>query len=109
MTKNCDKSAPMQRTASGPVARSDSTPRMMQFIYRRGRPVAVVIGRRAAVSEHVGEREWPLVAAMCVYAIEVAVGQRPGPYRDEDAEQHAEAVVAATAGCSLRLRRRRPA
>jgi hypothetical protein len=34
-----------------------------------------------------------LVAAKCLYALEINAGDRPGPYRDEDADQYAHHVL----------------
>lgn len=67
---------------------------VLQFIEYRRRAVAVVIGAgQAVVSEHVPDGERAIVHAMCVYAMEVAAGDRPGPYRDDAAERHATTLL----------------
>lgn len=65
----------------------------LQPIEFEHRVVAVVIGTdHAAISDRVPQDRRQLVQRMCVYALEIASGERPGPYRDKDAERHAKAA-----------------
>lgn len=64
-----------------------------QLVTFRGRPVAVVLSSGHAVVDDVVLDDRPTVDAMCVYAIEVATGQRPGPYTDADAQDHARQLL----------------
>lgn len=58
----------------------------LQIIQFNGQPVAVTVGaREAIISESVGPRDRATVEQMCAYALEIAAGKRPGPYRDHDA------------------------
>ena len=59
---------------------------IIQMICRQSQPVAVTVGTdEATLSADVASRDLALVQAMCVYALEIAAGERPGPYRDGDA------------------------
>lgn len=46
------------------------------------------------------------VQAMCLYATEIAAGDRPGPYTDELAEQYADRAIALRSSNTRRGRRR---
>lgn len=64
------------------------------LICRGGEPVAAVLDdNRAAISARVAPKQLAHVQVMCLFALEVATGQRPHPYRDADAETYAEAVT----------------
>ena len=60
----------------------------------RGRPVAVVVGGEAVIAPWLRAWEHRLVAAMCLYAIDVTNGDRLGPYSDESAMAYARSVCA---------------
>ena len=67
----------------------------VQVIHRAGLPVAVTVGSSHAIlDEHLVGEDLRLAQAMCAYALEVAAGERPGPYRDEDAARYASALLA---------------
>ena len=81
---------------------------IVHMICRQGQPVAVTVGtNEATLSAGVAPRDLALVPAMCVYALEIAADQRPGPYRDDDAERYALAVTSRTAARTLSPKRRR--
>lgn len=64
---------------------------IIQVIELEGEPVAVTVGAdRAVISENVNARIRPTVEAMCIYALQIAAGERPGPYRAADAKHWAE-------------------
>lgn len=64
----------------------------LQIIQLDSQPVAVIVGtREAIISESVRPHDRSTVERMCVYALEIAGGERPGPYRDGDAVLHAQA------------------
>ena len=65
----------------------------LQFVYFEGQPVAVVGGNGVAVSDQVSAEDVATVHGMCVYALEVFAGERPGPYRDEDALKYARMLL----------------
>jgi hypothetical protein len=72
----------------------------LQIIQLDGRPVAVTVGAdEAVISESLQPDDRSTVERMCAYALQVAGGHRPGPYRDEDAELHARAVAIRTRRC----------
>jgi hypothetical protein len=52
---------------------------LQQIIYRE-RLVAVVIGEEATIEAGLSGEELLDVQAMCLFAIEVAAGERPGSY-----------------------------
>lgn len=67
---------------------------LVQPICLSGRPVAVTVGcGEASVSARVDEADLPVVQAMCLYALEVASGERKGPYHDRDAERYARRAI----------------
>lgn len=73
----------------------------LQVICCGERPVAVVLeDGRAVISGDLEATELRIVQAMCVFALDITSGDRPGPYRDAEAERYARSV--------LRLERDRP-
>lgn len=63
---------------------------IIQLIELDGEPVAVTIGADSVViSDHVAGFSLPLVKRMCLFALQIACGDRPGPYRSAEAEQWA--------------------
>ena len=53
---------------------------IVQIICRQSQPVAVTVGTdEATLSARVASSDLALVQAMCVYALEIAAGERPGP------------------------------
>lgn len=61
----------------------------LQKIIYDGRLAAVVLADQAILTDPLPEPEERTVKAMCLYALEVAAGLRPGPYSDERALQYA--------------------
>ena len=57
---------------------------VQQIIYR-DRLAAVVIEEEAVIEDGLSGEELLDVQAMCLFAIEVAVGEHPGPYSDRRA------------------------
>ena len=78
----------------------------IQLITRNDRPVALVAGDTAIVADHVADHDRARVQAMCLYAMEIAAGDRPGPYADELAEQYADRAIALRSRNARRGRRR---
>lgn len=66
----------------------------IQPIHHDGRLVAIVAGGEAVIATTVPDAELLTVQAMCLYAIDVATGYLPGPYRDRDALTYARAAAA---------------
>ncbi len=80
---------------------------IVQMICRQGQPVAVTVGAdEATLSADVASRDRALVQAMCVYALEIAAGKRPGPYRDDNAERYANLLASHMAARTLSPMRR---
>lgn len=52
--------------------------------------VAVVVGDQAIIPKALPAEDRPTITAMCLYALEVIAGSRPGPYSTERALQYAE-------------------
>jgi hypothetical protein len=63
--------------------------RNLQPITHNHRLAAVVIARQAIIDDTLGPKQHRHVQAMCLYAIEIADRERPGPYTDADAERYA--------------------
>jgi hypothetical protein len=61
----------------------------LQKITLNGRVAGLVVADQAIVLNGLGEDEERTVKAMCLYALEVAAGRQPGPYRDDRAIQYA--------------------
>ena len=66
-----------------------------QPISYNGEVVALVVGGQAIVPKALPEPDRQTVKAMCLYALEVAAGARPGPYTDEHALDYARQAVQA--------------
>jgi hypothetical protein len=59
--------------------------RGLQQILYRGRLAAVVVGEEATIAARLSGEELLDVQAMCLFAIEIAAGERPGAYSHERA------------------------
>jgi hypothetical protein len=68
----------------------------LQPITHRGRIVAIVIAGRAIIDDTLAVDEHRHVQAMCLYALEIADRERPGPYTDAAAERYADLAAAGT-------------
>ena len=55
--------------------------------------MAFVIGEHALIGPQLAETDLKFVQAKCLYALEIADGQRPGPYRDHGATRYASHVL----------------
>lgn len=64
----------------------------VQIIEIHDQPIAVVIGGdQTIISESLAGDARIIAERMCLYALDIAVGNRAGPYRNEDALRHAVA------------------
>ena len=86
---------------------------MAQLILQHGRPAAVVGAQRIYLAPHIAGL--PLahpvrrhVVAKAVYALDVAEGSRPGPYRDDAADRWARRVLQGICRAGRRRRRGMP-
>ena len=70
---------------------------MFQQITYNGEVVAVVVGDEAIIPTTLAPEDRRTVEAMCLYALEVAAGQHPGPYSDERALEYAHQAASAAA------------
>jgi hypothetical protein len=61
----------------------------LQPITYEGRIVAVVLVGRAIIDDTLAPDEHRHVRAMCLYALEIADRDRPGPYNDAAADAYA--------------------
>jgi hypothetical protein len=61
----------------------------IQPIKHAGQVAAVVVDDQAKILAEVPEGELLHVKKMCMYALEIAAGERPGPYSDQAAESFA--------------------
>ena len=68
--------------------------RTIQVIELHGRPVALALGGEAIIADHVTDEERSIVAGMALYALEIQMGRRPGPYADADAKRYASSAIA---------------
>lgn len=61
----------------------------IQQIHYRDRLAGVVIGEQATIEAQLSGQELLDVQAMCLFAIEIAAGERPGVYTDQRARAFA--------------------
>jgi hypothetical protein len=61
----------------------------VQKVIYRGRLAAIVIADQAILTDPLPKPDERTVKAMCLYALEIAAGLRPGPYTDENALSYA--------------------
>ncbi len=66
----------------------------LQQIHYQGRLAAVVIGEEATIDGSLSGQQLVDVQAMCLYALEIAAGERPGAYSDRAAAAFAAQVRA---------------
>jgi hypothetical protein len=66
----------------------------LQRINHNGQLAAVVIAGQAILDDTLADTHRRHVQAMCLYALEIAERQRPGPYTDAAAEQYAHQALA---------------
>ena len=78
----------------------------IQLITHNDRAAAIVAGDTAIVADHVADNDIARVQAMCLYAMEITAGDRPGPYTDALAEQYADRAIAMRSINARRGRRR---
>jgi hypothetical protein len=69
-----------------------------QQITYHGEVVAVVIADQAIIPKALPAEDRRTVEAMCLYALEVAAGQRAGPYSDDRALAYAKRAAVERAG-----------
>lgn len=79
----------------------------IETILLHGHPAALVFGHQAVIPDRLTGIDRALVEAKARYALEIAAGERAGPYRDSDAERHARQAPE-LAGAAPARRRRRP-
>ena len=79
----------------------------VQIIHLHGQPVALVIGEEAIIPDQLTGDARIIVAAKAHYALQIAAGERAGPYSDRDAEEHAEQLRATARRRARRVGRRR--
>jgi hypothetical protein len=84
---------PASRTADV-TADDGQTMDAFQEIRQHGTLVAAVVADRAIIADGVKDEQLRHVQAMCLYALEVLGGERPGPYTDTDADRYANSVSA---------------
>jgi hypothetical protein len=77
----------------------------IQPIHHDGEVVAFVVGGRALISADLADGAFEVVRAKCLYALEIATGDRPGPYTDRAATAYARSAMGrrrprCTPGCA---------
>jgi hypothetical protein len=65
----------------------------IQQIHHGGDVVAWVVGGRAVITGGLADDASDLVRAKCLYALEIAAGERPGPYTDGAATAYARSAM----------------
>lgn len=84
----------------------------IQIIELDGRPAAIVAGEQAIIPAQLTGHAREHVAAKALYALQIASGERCGPYTDDDAEAYARGVAAprqhATSARARSRRRQQP-
>lgn len=78
----------------------------IQVISLAGRPVALIAGDTAIISDHVTGPDRVRVKAKAHFALRIRAGELPGPYTDEAAEDYARAAAHTRAVANGRGRRR---
>lgn len=68
--------------------------RNAQLINHRGQLAAVVVAGQAIIEDTLPADDFRHVQAMCLYAMEIATRERPGPYTDAGADAYARAATA---------------
>jgi hypothetical protein len=68
--------------------------RTIQPIIHQGQLSAVVVGGLAIIEDTLTDAAHRHVQAMCLYALEIAGHERPGPYSDAAADAYAQAALA---------------
>jgi hypothetical protein len=68
--------------------------RKVQPIIHQGQLSAVVVGGLAVIEDTLTYAAHRHVQAMCLYALEIADHERPGPYNDAAADAYAQAALA---------------
>jgi hypothetical protein len=68
----------------------------LQQIIHNGKLAALIIAGQAIIDDTLADEQRRQVQAMCLYALEIQDGQRPGPYSDSDALGYAEQAAKTT-------------
>jgi hypothetical protein len=92
----CNNSATKWRSGatSAPLTVTLRAVNEIQPITYNGRLVALVAGDSAMIVDSIREYDRTTVKAMCLYALEIAAGDRPGPYSDREALIYARQAAA---------------
>jgi hypothetical protein len=69
--------------------------RDIEIITVAGRPAAIVTAGQAIISEQLSTAALQRAQAKALYALQIQAGERPGPYRDADAESYARSALRA--------------
>lgn len=69
--------------------------RNIQIVVHRGQFAAAIVAGQAVIEDTLSHEDFRHVQAMCLYAMEIIDGDRPGPYKDADADAYARAALAA--------------
>lgn len=69
--------------------------RNIQLVVHRGQLAAVIVAGQAVIEDTLPDQDFRHVQAMCLYAMEIIDGDRPGPYTDAEADAYARAALAA--------------
>jgi len=67
--------------------------RTLNLIEHDGRAAAVVVDGQALLDATLGPTARRHVQAKCLHALEIAAGDRPGPYNDAAATRYAREVL----------------
>jgi hypothetical protein len=65
----------------------------IQPIHHDGDVVAFVVDGRAVITRGLANDAFDVVRAKCLYALEIATGERPGPYTDGAASTYARSAT----------------
>jgi hypothetical protein len=68
----------------------------LQKIIYQGQLAAIVIADQAILTDPLPNPDERTVKALCLYALEIAAGLRPGPYTDENALNYARRAALET-------------